>query len=443
MSLDEVTAVKPLLKDYVEKSSKSVELQWDPKVTTYQLPFDPYDINEKERCAHYFLQIASIDTAELVSRSENARALMIYIHNALGNDQFKQGQTENFQNIIQEIDDFCNLGSSKEKIPEVLNQVNIYVNNIEGANLPKYAEKFEEPGEMVEDIGNNIPSMGGQHIDHAWMYMRWMVRPFPDLNIFTNFSSGDLKIPLTSFVRNVAFCLGFCSTRTANWNIPQKVEHEREQITRFAQDLFPKDPTLVDYPFYVLGRWIQDQKLSMHMLRTYLQFWQEIYDKIGRAPIAFEIASRYESSFEQEVRAELEKLEFIFSFEPHNFILPERSGVPRYTPDFILPRCRKKGKIVILEPHGIWTPLEKRSVKLGGNNFHVWVIPKQTSPEEVRFVNKMRIFRETYKSRYYLVLIVPSSVRERVERTYPYIFDEIVEGKDLPKMVFDLKKMNP
>ena len=72
MALDELSKIKPLLKDYVEKSSKSVELQWDPKVTTYQLPFDPYAI--KERCAHYFLQIASIDTTELVSRSENARA---------------------------------------------------------------------------------------------------------------------------------------------------------------------------------------------------------------------------------------------------------------------------------------------------------------------------------------------------------------------------------
>ena len=54
----------------------------------------------------------------------------------------------------------------------------------------------------------------------------------------------------------------------------------------------------------------------------------------------------------------------------------------------------------------------------------------------------MRTFRGTYKDVYYLVLIVQSSVRERVERTYPDIYDEIIEGKDLPKMVFDLKKMN-
>jgi len=54
----------------------------------------------------------------------------------------------------------------------------------------------------------------------------------------------------------------------------------------------------------------------------------------------------------------------------------------------------------------------------------------------------MRIFRETYKKMYYLVLIVQSSVRERVERNYPDIYNEIIEGKDLPKMVFDLKKMN-
>ncbi len=442
MSLDEVSKIKPLLKDYVEKSAKSVELQWDPKITTFRLPFDPYSAVEQEMCAHYFLQIAAIDTAKLVSRSENARALMIYIHKALGNDQFKQGQTENFRKIIQEIDNFCKLGSSKEKIPEVLNTVNAYVDSIEGANLLKYAEKFVNPAEMVEDIGNNIPYMGGQHIDHAWMYMRWMVRPYPDLNIFTNFSPRTLKIPLTSLIRNVAFCLGLCSTRTADWSIPQKVEQEREQITRFAMDLFPADPAIVDYPFYVLGRWIKDQKLSVRLLRTYLQFWQEIYRKIGRPPIAFDVVSRYESSFEQDVRAELEKLEFIFSFEPNIFLLPESSGIPRYTPDFVLPRCRKKGKIVILEPHGIWTPREKRVITLGRRTFPVWVLPDKISLEELRFVNKMRIFRETYKSGYYLVLIVQSSVRERVERNYPNIYDEIIEGKDLPKMVFELKKMN-
>ncbi len=77
MSLEEVSAIKPLLKDYVEKSLKSIELQWNPKITIFQLPFDPYATFEKERYAQYFLQIAAIDTAELVSRSENARALMI------------------------------------------------------------------------------------------------------------------------------------------------------------------------------------------------------------------------------------------------------------------------------------------------------------------------------------------------------------------------------
>ena len=52
MSLDELSTIKPLLKDYVEKSSMSVELQWDPKITTFSLSFDPYAPSEKEKCAH-------------------------------------------------------------------------------------------------------------------------------------------------------------------------------------------------------------------------------------------------------------------------------------------------------------------------------------------------------------------------------------------------------
>ena len=53
-----------------------------------------------------------------------------------------------------------------------------------------------------------------------------------------------------------------------------------------APNLFPEDPAIVDYPFYVLGRWINDQKLSIRLLRTFLKFWQEIYRKIGKPPIS-------------------------------------------------------------------------------------------------------------------------------------------------------------
>jgi len=82
MSSADLSRIKPLLIDYVAKSSDIFEFQWDPHVTNLRLLFDPYVPSEKDRSAHYFLQVAAIDTAELVSRSENARAR---VNNFLGN----------------------------------------------------------------------------------------------------------------------------------------------------------------------------------------------------------------------------------------------------------------------------------------------------------------------------------------------------------------------
>ncbi len=440
MPPDEIEQIKPLLRDYVLNSSRSIELQWDPQIKTLPLHFHPYSAYERERSAHYFLMVAAVDTAELVEQAENARALMISIHDAMGDECFKPGQEDIFQIIVQKVDTYHQLGPSKEKIPKVLDSVNRFVHDTAKGNLVKYARKFQKPEEMVKNIGENVPYIGGQFIDHSRMYMRWMVRPFPELHIFNNFSPKDLELSMTSFMRNVAFCLGFCSSLQPNWSDLKRIDEERKQFTRFARELFPEDPAIVDYPFYVLGRWIRDEKLNLQLLKSHLQFWQRIYAEIGRPPIAFDVVSRDESKIEQNIRSELEKLKFIFHFEPHVFSLLKYKGAPQYRPDFVLPRCLKDGKIVILEPHGIWTPLQKRMVSLGLNTFPIWVPPANIEVDESLFVRKLRDFRKIYRDMYYLILLVPSSAKERIEKVYPDIYDEIFEDKDIPKMLYELKK---
>ncbi len=54
-------------------------------------------------------------------------------------------------------------------------------------------------------------------------------------------------------------------------------------------------------------------------------------------------------------------------------------------------------------------------------------------------VNKLRIFRRHYKHMYYLILIVPSPFRDRIERNYPDIYDELYEDRDIPKMLYNIK----
>ena len=436
MQFEDITNIKPLLRSYVEKSSNLAELHWDQQMENTALPFDPSDPSEKAHIAHYFLQVAAIDRRELAGRSETTRALMIQVHKTLGDAAFQPEQISNFQNIIEELEPFLSFGESKDQIPEILDSVNLFVHQIAEVDLVKYAREFSKPEQLVNEISENIPQMGGEHFDHSWMYLRWMVRSNPDLHVFTNFSEKDLQIPLTSFVRNVAYCLGLCS-ETPNWSDTSEIARERRRVTEFAADLFPDDPAVVDYPFYVLGRWLSGESLSLSVLRKYLKFWDEVYSKIKRPPIVFNLISRKRSDFERAIAAELERLKFKFDYEKNTFQLSK--GVPHYKPDFVLQKCSKKNKTVILEPHGIWTPRERKTYSVMGRTYHVWANPSVPDVDEQKFVRKLRIFRETYRSMYYLVLIVPSEVKDRVEWQYPDIADEIIEARDVPKLLLSLK----
>lgn len=440
MSSNNLSKVKSLLVDYVKNNVDIIELQWDPYLTHLKLNFNPYDSSKKDKIAHYFLQVAAIDTAELVTRSENARALMIFMFNALQENLFEKGNVEAFQEVVQEANTCFKLGPLSDKIPAILDSVNSYVIDVAGGNLVKHSRKFSSPREFVKEISQNITYLTGQYFDHSWMYMRWMTRPYPDLNIF-NFSLKDLEIPITSFVRNVAICLGLCSTKNVDCIDQKSADQERCKLTRFASELFPDDPLVVDFPFFILGRWIDGEELNLGLLEDYLLFWNEMFAKLQMSPLLFEVASRYkkESSFEKDVRIELEKLKAVFKFEPFMFMLPIESGIPHYRPDFLLPKAHKKRRQIILEPHGIWTRQKKRIITIGNRKHVIWAFPDKVDVDEENFVKKLRVFRENYRKMYYLILIVPSVFKERVEREYPDIYDEIYEERDIPKILFSLK----
>lgn len=445
MSVEEV---KPILVDYVNKNSRVQHLYWDQNMAR-QLLFDPYAkaYHEKTRIAHYFLLVAAITETELTGRAENSRELMIHIHSFLGDRYFEENEARGFEEVVQKCGFFDQMGDSRDQIPKVLARVNSFVQTVAEGDLVGYASRFAKPKEMVREIGGNIPRMGGRWIEKAWMYMRWMTRTYPDLGVFNNFRPQDLYIPLTSCIRNVGFCLGLCSQpRTGWWNNFDKVEQERKRFTEFAKELFPEDPMKIDYPFYMLGRWIEGKQLEtlkaparLTLLKDHLVFWEEVYNKIQRTPVRFDIVSRKESTFEENVRKELEKMQFIFSFEPHVLNLKENRGAPQYTPDFVLPNCRINGKTVILEPHGFWTRRKKRIVKIGRRRFPIWTYPTRTDPDELRFVNKLRKVKRTWGKLYYMILIAPTQVKKRVEEDYPDIFDELYDGRDVPRLLYNLK----
>jgi hypothetical protein len=143
------------------------------------------------------------------------------------------------------------------------------------------------------------------------------------------------------------------------------------------------------------------------------------------------------SSFETQIRRELEKLNILFYYESHRFSLPHRIT---YLPDFVLPLYQISGKTVLLKPHGVWTRKRRRSVVIGGKPMTCYAYPQHIEPSEIQFTEKLRIFREIYGRFYYVILLVPNQVYDRVKTEYPSSFDAVYMGTDIPQVLFRLKQ---
>jgi len=110
--------LKSLLVQFVNRSSTLPGLQWDQGMRM-KLPFDPYaqSYSAKRRLAHYFLLAASITETELVGRAEHSRALMINLHQSLGDDCFQENQVDRFKEVSQRSGFIEHLGVSRDQIP--------------------------------------------------------------------------------------------------------------------------------------------------------------------------------------------------------------------------------------------------------------------------------------------------------------------------------------
>jgi len=79
----------------------------------------------------------------------------------------------------------------------------------------------------------------------AWMYMGWMVRPYPDFHIWKNISPKDLFVPVDHNVAKAASSFGVIPAERLgklDWS-------DVVAITNFARTLFPYGPARIDYLF--------------------------------------------------------------------------------------------------------------------------------------------------------------------------------------------------
>jgi hypothetical protein len=350
------------LVEFINKNSNVADVQWDRRMSP-RLLFNPYSqsYDERKTIAHYFLLTASVLDDTIVGYPENARMLLSYLHEAFGDTLFDIKKGHIFEEEIVKSNFYADLGPNKKAASENMASVNLFVKLNAEKNLLKYAQKFRKPSDFVDDIAKNIKALSGPHIDKAWIYMRWMVRPTPDLQIYDHLLPEDLYVPLTKENANVAASLGIIDSASPSvWRDESTAAVARKKITDFAKRLYPQDPAKVDYPFFLLGKWLRQKPLDRPTLKTALDFLEHMQKITGQSEAYYHKMSRYKSGWEKKTALTLLKMHIPYGYETISFPLP---GNEVYTPDFILER-KLQGRKIILEPHFEMTKRQARKYSL-------------------------------------------------------------------------------
>jgi hypothetical protein len=351
----------PSLVEFINKNSDAVDVQWDRRMSP-RLLFNPYSekYDERKIVAHYFLFAASILDDTIVGYPENARMLLAYLHQVFGSSFFEIKKAHLFEEEIVKANFYSNLGPNKKAASEIFAQINLFVREKAERNMLKYAQKFTKPNEFIDDIAKNVSALSGPHKDRAWLYMRWMVRAQPDLQIYDHFLPEDLFVPLTKENANVAASLGVITSASPSlWRDEQTAAEARQKLTAFAKRLFPQDPAKVDYPFFLLGRWLKQKALNRYTLQTALDFLDRMQKITGQSEAYYHKMSRYKSGWEKKTALTLLRLHIPYGYETISFPLPNEI----YTPDFILEKT-VQGRKIILEPHFEMTKRQARKYAL-------------------------------------------------------------------------------
>lgn len=334
---------------FVRTNVNVADIQWDRRMTP-RLLLNPYskDYEDRKKTAHYFLLAASILEDPVVGFSENARNLLINLHEKFGTARlFEITKPHLFGEEIVKFDFYNYLGPRRETIPETLTSVNRFVKFKADKDLIKYSQKFVKPKDFVEELSANVERMRNPPRDRAWTYMRWMVRQDPDLEVFKHYKPEDLMLPLTRENASVAISLGLINTTAPYlWKDEYSASRAQTRITEYAKQIFPHDPAKVDYPFFLLGRWLKRKNLNRSTLKEALQFFDQIQKVTGQSQSYYQKLSRYKSGWEKETARMLMRMHIPFGYETITFPLPG----DKYTPDFILEK-EINGRKIILEPH--------------------------------------------------------------------------------------------
>jgi len=419
-------SLQNLIVQYVQIYSESfVDLELDPTLEPrlWFMPLNSYDA--KKEAAHYFLLAAALSEYKLTGNPRNVRLLLHYLYTTLDQSLYTLQNLDVFKKALLKFEQkhqyLDRLGEAKAEIPDVICSVNRFVEQKANGDLIEYAnglnKKGHKPKDLVKQIAYSVNRMNKQHTSKVWLYMRWMTRGAPDLGLF-EFDPKDLMVPLTtpklrvftalnlSKNENLPFDLNRKNRPSSWWGNTRDFDNDTESFTSFARTLFPDDPAKVDYPFFILGTWLEYSDLTPFVLERSLRFFiqkrQELlqplmrflnivyhYNRIGEL-----IQPGPSSSLEMDVYDYLRGKQVIFNYEFMEFGLSKENPSLTYKPDFLLPQFTVGGRKVILEPHGVKVNL------------------KET-------LHKLMLFRHHYKEFFYLILIVPDDFAEDIKEMDP------------------------
>ncbi len=419
--------LKDLVISFVQTYSNVTDLELDLHLNP-QPHFMPLNSDSSKReAAHYFLLAAALSDYQLTGNPRNIQLLLSYLSEVLGSRLYTimdplelKREVDKFEYKIENLDQ---LGKEKAEIPAVLCSVNQFVAQKAHGDLIDYTTKLSQKGrkpkDFAETLSFSVKRMNKQYQSKSWLYLRWMVRDTPDLRLFP-FSPKDLMVSLTTpkfrvFValglsddENLPFKLNRKNKPDSWWKNTVEFDADTEKLTQFARSLFPNDPAKIDFPFFILGTWLEYSDLTPisleRSLRFFIQKSQELLGPLMRyLTVVYHynrVGERIElgafTAMERDVYDFLRAKQLIFYYEFMEFYLSQTKSDASltYTPDFLLPQLTHNGRKVLLEPHGVKTNLND-------------------------FLNKLKAFRQNYGTYFCLILIVPDEFIDAIDELDP------------------------
>ncbi len=436
-----------LIQEFVNIYGKMTDISLDVFLEP-PLWFMPIENNAtKKEAAKYFLLAASLSETEVTGNSRNVRILLDDFHDVFGPGVYNIRDPKMLEIEVQRcqysFQFFDQMGPRKNEIPQIVSEVNTFIQEEAQGDLIEHTKKLIFAGKKPIDLFEELCAIksDAQHRGKFWIYLRWMVRKHPDLGLF-DFKLQDLTVPLTtSTLRFVAAreLLGDKLGQTLKskeetlklWKNPQTTEAIQKTLNTYAQSMFPDDPAKVDFPFFLLGRWLTGFDLDKEFLEKTVRFLVNRYHKIGTWPVRYLIERRHfnkfscdfnigaQSQLELPVADFLLKNDIRFEFEPLQFWWVKEQGIvsisPPYTPDFLL-SMKFKDKKVLLEPHGVWEELKD-------------------------YLGKLHVFRKNYGEFFYLILIVPKNFVTSITKMDPKqeAYDQLWTIDDFPRKMQEFR----